>query len=148
MNIIKQLKDSNGNNIYPIAYAQGGVKMDLLWTNPNPTSSFSAQTISLDLSEYQLVFVVCKGDTTGTNYTTALAEFNTLTQIGTINGYTRFRAFTATATGVQFGGGYKQTSYSNDGSDNSATIPYHIYGIKMSYIVPTTVNGLQYIEVQ
>lgn len=107
-----------------------GLNMDLLWTNSTPTSSFSAQTISLDLSEYRLIFVVCKGDTGGTNYPTALADFNTLTQIGTFNGYTRFRAFTATATGVQFGGGYKQTSYSNDSSDNSATIPYKIYGIR------------------
>lgn len=28
--IIKQFKDSNGNNIYPIACVSGGMKMDLL----------------------------------------------------------------------------------------------------------------------
>lgn len=119
--------DTLASGVDPISI---GIDMDLLWENASPTSSFSAQTISLDLSEYRLIFVVCKGDTGDTNYPTALAEFNTLTQIGTFNGYTRFRTFTATATGVQFGGGYKQTSYSNDSSDNSATIPYKIYGIK------------------
>lgn len=30
----------------------GSGKIDLLWTNPNPTSAFAAQTIALDLSKY------------------------------------------------------------------------------------------------
>lgn len=54
-NIIKQMKDFSGNNIYPIAYNQGGAKIDLLWTNPSPTTSFAAQTVSLDLSDYDLI---------------------------------------------------------------------------------------------
>jgi len=57
MNKIVQLQNPNGDNIYPIGYAQGGTKMDLLWTNPNPTSAFNPQTVSLDLSEYDLILI-------------------------------------------------------------------------------------------
>lgn len=32
-----------------------GWEMDLLWTNASPTSAFAAQTINLDLSEYDLI---------------------------------------------------------------------------------------------
>lgn len=35
----------------------GGLTLDLLWTNPNPSSNFGAQTISIVLSNYSLVLI-------------------------------------------------------------------------------------------
>lgn len=147
-NIIKQLKDSNGNNIYPIAYAQGGMKMDLLWTNPSPTASFSAQTISVDLSEYDLVVVCIRsfplndGDSGFSN----LIGYKELRSVATIAGSSSNkngrRRFTPSDTGVEF------ESCTYDGNTyNNFAVPIYIYGVKMSYVVPTSVHGLQYVEV-
>lgn len=149
MNIIKQLKDSNGNNIYPIGYAQGGMKMDLLWTNPSPTANFAAQTVSLDLSEYDLFMLVSRDTTGGDTCNMVFALPNTtvrmffITDSGTTNRNTGYRRATISGTGVQFLEGYQGNSTSN----NALCIPYQIYGIKMSYVVPTSVHGLQYVEV-
>ena len=147
-NIIKQLKDSNGNNIYPIAYAQGGVKMDLLWTNPNPTSSFGAQTISIDLSDYSLIII--------SHYTNNAVGFDTAQVIQQIipiadgqssliagmNYYQRRKVSAISNTGVTFNSGQYIAQ-----ENNGVCIPQKIYGIKMTYIVPTVVQGLQYVEV-
>lgn len=139
-NIIKQLKDSNGNNIYPIAYAQGGVKMDLLWTNPNPTSSFSAQTVTCDTS-YSMYLVDCRTANNSTNIVSNM--FVNGTSFCVNNGTNSIsRNATVGANGITFSDGYL-----GGNANNNMVIPYHIYGIKMSYIVPTTVNGLQYVEV-
>ena len=60
-NIIQQFKNANGDNVFPLAYAQGGCKMDLLWTNPNPTSAMAALTINIDLTEYDLLLISVNG---------------------------------------------------------------------------------------
>lgn len=153
-NIIKQLKDSDGNNIYPIAYAQGGVKMDLLWTNPNPTSSFTEQTISLDLSEYSALVISIKGhkSVSGTQeYNTVVIknDWVFLTAFSGASYYPRIviREVSFNDSGVTFKEGYNTSSFNSYSRDNDSGIPQKIYGIKMSYIVPTTVNGLQYVEV-
>ena len=47
--------DSEGaDSVVPFS---GKLKTDLLWENQNPTSAFNAQTISIDLSEYDSVFI-------------------------------------------------------------------------------------------
>ena len=149
MNIIKQLQDADGNNIYPIGYAQGGMKMDLLWTNPNPTSNYGANTVSVDLSEYGAVLVtfnysalaslLCPVD--GNKYMVTIGNVSTTSSSPSVP---RRRGFTPSTSGIAF-----ETSYISGTTTEAqgACIPYQIFGIKMSYIVPTQVQGLQYIEV-
>ena len=36
----------------------GGMQMDLLWTNPTPTASFGAKSVSIDGEKYNAFFVV------------------------------------------------------------------------------------------
>ena len=43
-------------------------QMDLLWTNPNPTSEFAAQTIQLDLSGYKSILFICQGSYANLDY--------------------------------------------------------------------------------
>lgn len=151
MNIIKQIIDENGNNIYPIGYAQGGMKMDLLWTNPSPTSAFSAQTVSLDLSGYSYVYIECL---MASSYTSQYINAH-LFRVGGGLSYRMigggstimFRDATPTTSGVEFSVGYIVNTYTSNVTDNTRIIPLHIYGIKLSYIVPTSVHGLQYVEV-
>ena len=149
-NIIQQFKDASGNNIFPLAYAQGGMKIDLLWTNPSPTSAFAAQTVSLGLSEYEWLLINSRRSDGYDQYVTYLIPVNGLTQImscGQLNvnpTASMMRGVTATSIGCTFTTGYAS---GNSSSNTGWLIPYKIYGIKMSYIVPTSVHGLQYVEV-
>lgn len=147
MNIIKQLQDANGNNIYPIAYAQGGMKVDLVWTNPDSTTSYGENTISIDLSGYDFIYIVVRS---------AYNADTMMTWVWKIDG-TRYRCDRAgTASSNNTGFRYITPSSSgivcsactyNGATNNQYLIPHQVYGIKLSYIVPTTVNGLQYVEV-
>ena len=108
-----------------------GVTFELLWTNPDTASSFSAQTVDLDLTKYDGAFI------------TFLAVKNNLNQQSTMicpksaswasvlftvvpNSTTaRTRNVYVKDAGVQFASGY------GDGtSDDGNAVPYKIYGIK------------------
>ena len=49
-------------NIGRISGGGGASTLDLLWTNPSPNVSFSAQTVSIDLTDYSAVVIVCNGN--------------------------------------------------------------------------------------
>ena len=104
-----------------------GKSFDLLWANPKPSSSFAAQTVSLDLSAYDALLVVCRMFTTTTYYFTNIcmvglsAILNTLDASGNRYG----RAADVATTGITFGQGYSNGSASAD-----RVIPYQIFGIK------------------
>lgn len=150
MNIIKQIKDDNGNNIYPIGYAQGGMKMDLLWTNPSPTSDFASQTVSLDLSEYDHLYVSYLALSSGTVYCDFILKQKNVTieQLSGVNQALKFRTALWNDSGITFSDCNSRTTLNGAGSTaNGSLVPYRVYGIKLSYIVPTSVHGLQYVEV-
>lgn len=105
-----------------------GLDMDLLWTNDSPSSSFSAQTISLGLSEYVMFVVACKFNTTSTVIRTSTPFFKNTTTlmycgIGGSSGsyYECYRLVTFTDGGVEFGAGSPA---------NTNAIPLAIYGIR------------------
>lgn len=151
-NIIQQFKNANGDNIYPVAYAQGGMKMDLLWTNPSPTSAFASQTVSIDTNDYEMVLVSFRASTaTGYDYYVSVlvpVKDVIFLAITTGNNRLRERKFAWTTGGLVFQNAYTYNSYASTPSvDNTVLVPYQIHGIKMSYIVPTNVHGIQYVEV-
>lgn len=105
-----------------------GMGMELLWTNPNPTSTFTSQTISLDLSGYYAVLIGMK-----TASSDAIVGYDIVVK-GHQSYLARFylaadqknaRSATVTATGVSFGDGYAGTTV-----NNNAGIPVEIYGIR------------------
>lgn len=115
----------------------------LLWTNPSPTADFAAQTISLDLSDYDEIEIearhtpslnaYCKvkvGDD-GYMYAPELS--------GTGTGYVQnvARKFTVSSSGIVFGGGYyTYGSNSSATASNSKLVPIRIYGIKYERVAP------------
>ena len=150
-NYVKQLKDNDGNNIYPIAYTHGGMKMDLLWTNPAPTASFAAQTVSLDLSQYDLVYIKSKRKNDNSGYygsNFVLIDGIQYSMVNIYGGLIEYRGFTPSESGIVFTNGSLYSTYATGSTNDSYMVPYQIYGIKMSYVVPTNVHGLQYVEVE
>lgn len=107
-----------------------GVVQVKLWENTNLTNNFPAQTISLDLSGYNYVYVEAVRSTEDNKI-----SGHTRVQVGGLSGYlmgttnqfalTR-REVTATKTGVTFSG-FSSANTSNGASNE---IPYRIYGIK------------------
>lgn len=110
----------------------------LLWTNPDPTSAFSAQTVALDLSPYKSVCVEYRASTTSTNFSFAfysVGDVVTIDEIirpikcagyGSTSGVLGIsRSLSVTTSGIDFGTGYQG---SNSGS--SKAIPHRIWGIK------------------
>ena len=115
-----------------------GVDMDLLWTNASPTSSFGAQTISLDLSNYNLVGIIYVAENgtqvniSTTNmfiYKKGITTYGVGTSVGGVWGYTRGRAIAGVSnSGVSFGDSYPMTETIS--TANNSMIPLYIYGIK------------------
>lgn len=110
-------------------------KATLLWTNSNPSSSFSTQTITLSSSDYDVLEVYYKEATnTGTMTSTKLIKLNnSILAIPTLNGlklamFTRNLSFT-NATTIKFYDGWKRGSDINI-VDNTVCIPLYIVGYK------------------
>ena len=112
----------------------------LLWENPAPTSDFAAQTVALDLSDYDACRVLYIGINTegaylksvdvpvGKNGRMDLIMGNAGYQ-GT-TGTTFFaggRNFIVNTSGIEFKAGYR---YASTTADNRVCIPVEIYGLK------------------
>lgn len=103
----------------------------LLWTNPNPSNAFVAQSISLseNIQNYRFVLIECAVDT----YKPQLLVSQTLpigfqARMISVGAYYFHRDITVPSTGksVSIGNGTDQNSQVN----NQALIPQFIYGIK------------------
>ena len=116
-NIIKQLKDANGNNIYPVAYTPP-ITFDLLWTNTN-TSGQGAGSANVNLANYDMAGIVClryQGYTTETTW-----DYCPIGKAVLCTNADGHRLFTVGTTSVSW----------NAGNQNYFVIPYQIYGIKI-----------------
>lgn len=124
----------------------------LLWTNPNPSSTFGAQTISIDLSDYDEVEVLCR------SYATTATYFTSRAKVGNGNGilfsqtgygnpvriYGTQRKFTPTSAGVAFEDGLDFSAT----ADNAYCVPYQIYGIMYDHVAPPQVEIADYVVEQ
>ena len=105
----------------------------LLWTNPSPSSNFSAQTVSLDLSDYDEIELFYAGTTDYAN--TAIDYIKVAIGKGGLLNMSAneiwWRYVTASSTGVTFDTGYRTPTYgANSTADNKFIIPLKFYGIK------------------
>ena len=120
--------------------ANGVIKLPLcivgpLWTNPNPTASFAAQTVSLDLSGYDFVAIVTRygpSDSESGQWGRAVTILKVgwptskmLCYRGDEAVSMGHRCATVSSTGVSFAVGYENSTQST-----TRAIPTHIYGIK------------------
>jgi hypothetical protein len=128
----KQVSTDGGNTWSNFS---GGV--DLLWTNPTPTKTFDAQTVSIDLSGYESVIIVSKGwyaTATYTPFKIIIPKDNIAHLINGIqkdwtpgSSLTNFETYhrwaTANDSGVIFSKGW-----ANGTTGVNACIPLEIYG--------------------
>ena len=108
----------------------------LLWTNPSPTSAFSAQTISLDLSEYddvEVEFKVYPSEDVVNVASAGIGEVGVCSTVRTDTWLTQARTFTVSATGVAFS---DCRLGSNASVYNNHSVPLKIYGIKYERVAP------------
>ena len=116
----------------------------LLWTNPSPGTEFAAQTIELDLSEYDSVCIEYRPfysysgtkSVTAPVGTTALGDLS-MSNLGLVNGtntYNGFRHMEITETGINV-----QQGYNHSAADNRSVIPVRIYGVKNKINITTPV---------
>jgi hypothetical protein len=113
-------------------------KCDLLWTNPDVTSSFAAQTIELDLSGYDFVLVEAYGVPSSEN-----PVFNAFARVkgcSALEGQLfpeaammSCRTFTTSVSQVSFNRAISSKFGQSNSWDtnNDTVIPYQIYGIKL-----------------
>lgn len=114
------------------------IQADLLWTNANFAADFPAQTISLDLSGYSMVyieFIYGYGwNFAGGKGTTGIFPkgYNRSYFAGLYSYYSVWRSVNVKDTGITFGVAAYNTNSSGSGTtnSNSALIPQTIYGIK------------------
>lgn len=104
----------------------------LLWTNPNPSSAFSAQTVSLDFTNYTHAIVEMAQSDTSDWKTRVIVGKNEVNNFG--GGYVNYsdprtmgRNISLTDSGVIFKSGTSSGSV-NDGF----CIPQKIYGINIT----------------
>lgn len=130
---------------YDVAW--GYLAWERIWVNASPDSSFAAQTIPKDLSQYGFIAVFFKARsdwpersgilvipvfnsaskaTWGSN-NVVIAAFSS-TYSGQAGGETLRRDVRALETGIYFGGGMRQLG-STETSDNNYAVPVYIWGI-------------------
>ena len=119
-----------------ISSQAGSLTTEVVWTNASPTSSFAAQTISLDMSAYNLGIAVFNLVTNNqTDKVAILFSFTNDRIYATFPvGNNRLRWIQAPATkdSITFGDGILYQTYAaqNPTTDNTTLIPAAIVGIK------------------
>lgn len=114
--------ESQNNNLEPV----------LLWENPNPRSTFNAQTISIDTSKYNKFEIVSRTNCTSdiSNYNICICRKGILNMIYNAININVYRNVEITDSGFIFGDGIYQKGIGTNGTSSEFAIPTHIYGVK------------------
>ena len=117
----------------------GGFALEKLWENESPTTEFAAQTVPLDLSQYELFLVTAMEQNTseGTYRELSFLAFKNVLSVlqGVfVGGYgpgADTRPFQILENGVNFSDARRSYNNQNNMVFNSSLIPHQIYGIKL-----------------
>ena len=114
--------------------ADGNISVDLmtkLWENQNPSASFPAQSLPLDLSGYNYTLTIATNGISVVNGTAINDSVNICEPVASASGFfNRRRLGYITANGITFNDCYKGTSLSAGSVDNGNCVPLVVYGIK------------------
>ena len=138
MNEIKSVVNENDDTLISQGNTINNIKGTILWANPNPSSNFAAQNITLSNDDYDILEIFYS-NAPGTNYIYSSriykgkSTFLTVNHIGASNTvYHRWRAFDysndttySISTGTQ-----QATNSSSSDSSISYIIPLYVIGYK------------------
>ena len=122
------LLGSGNINILP-----AGVTLDLLWTNANPASAFSAQTISVDLTDYNILVLTCDVSNVFHKHIDFLLikDLHEYSLAGSLDVNFRRIISNITDSGIAFDDAGRYATYGGTATtDNILMIPYKLYGLK------------------
>ncbi len=108
----------------------GGLQLELLWTNPNPTSHIGSTTIAIDnISKYKIIIVQSlitpEWGASPLITTIAIGESNNYTFYIEPSTSTKYRrSYKITSSGVSFSNGSE-----NGNSSDGAMPPFKIFGL-------------------
>lgn len=116
----------------------GCIQMELLWTNPNPSSAFAAQTIALDMSydAFIISFTSSPGSSSVLVTSVLVGQSCVAQYLAGTNGEAsgNLVAFKRTAikgsTGIEFTRVVFASGSWADYSAQTVLVPFQIYGIK------------------
>lgn len=106
----------------------GAMRIEKLWENASPVSSFAGQIVSVDLSGYDFYMVTAVASTTSQyviSTVVPVSKGGLLSYAWGDSGATVHRSFVKVANGIQFYG-----AYFNKSSSTEHVMPFQIYGIK------------------
>lgn len=102
----------------------------LLWENPSPTSDFAAQTVPLDLRNWDWILITYKFNSASANLVSSVVAVGREIVLSAPNlGSTMYdarRLATISTTGVAFGQGYRNTTGT---AGAGYAVPFAIYGV-------------------
>lgn len=102
----------------------------LLWTNPDNTAAFNAQTIELDLSIYSRVIIEFKFAINTDYYEECMAPIDGRYHLGHVVAYRiHYRGFTPSAAGIIFDTGVEVYDYGKVTKYQNDAVPNRIYGV-------------------
>ena len=135
--IVSSVNNKNGTVVLDADDVGAMSNWDLLWTNASPDSAFAAQTISLELSDYNAVLVDCISYREEPAHVNAICLKGFTTRINRIQPYDSssrlfgvMRDAVVSTTGVQFDDAMQASVSANGITQTNALIPYRIFGIK------------------
>lgn len=138
--------DDNDNTYYRVTnapLADGNIEVDLmkkLWENPNPTSSFTAQTVTLASDDYDFIDVYAKVYSNNERYIWVRIQKNTSGYIEmgepSNNGSdVRARLATLNGTNLTFDSARWARNGVASAVNDSTLIPTVVYGIKQKFTI-------------
>lgn len=123
---------SGGETGNAAASKGGGIVVQRLWINQNPTSNFAAQSVSVDLTGYDYYEIQLRFSTSN-NYATEIKRFpvdeqpNQLTIVTLGQNRTGGRHVTYSIANKQLT--FDAASY-NGATNNAYAIPLYVWGVK------------------
>lgn len=131
---------TNTSNPHSVNYKQvGAVMMKKVWENASPTSTYTSQTVSVDLSDAEKVLIVFKPVNSSSMHFESVIPVGSQGQLFSIlnmtsasdNAECTSRTANVSTTGVAFGNGYKKVlTGSTCSTEASRLIPVAIYAMK------------------
>ena len=115
----------------------GTITIEKVWENVSPTSAFTAKTITIDKSDYDYIMILFRIAPTapGSTFFFSMNDNNMTTALNITTAaegiYYYRRSVKTNGDQVTFGSGeLKSLQAGTIKSDDTANIPYRIYGIK------------------